>query len=676
MSLPLLFAALAAAPVPKLTAGPDLADQAIDVDAPIQRVTVFSDRATVLRRATVPMGSAIVTARLPELPGNTSAGSVRVSARGAQVWRIEVAPVSKIGISIPQADAWLEQIDELTDEIARVDARIAAVDFRLSLLMGINPAAPVPEAQRDGRPRAPLAPSVWQRAMAFLSTDRAAARAARRGLVDEREKHSEALAQLQREIARLNQGGFSSQRQQVVVILQKEGKANATLEVEYTVPGASWRPAYDLTYLAAKNQVVLETSARVTQASGEDWSDVELLLSTAIPGANIALPKLLTWTLGEAKELIPQPRPRTALPRPQVFAPPRPVVSERDRERAERIQLLQQRLQLASNVTKERVTIDFSDANIQGELVKPEGAYIKLAEKKRSRPPSRRSRRMQSDAPSAAPSAPMPMDEADVMMSESIVTTGASAGSASAQARLRASGPSGSRRGLALYESAPPPRFRFSDQSLPAMLAGGFDYIYEAQTQTTVPSDGREVRVPLSADQHPVQAYYEATPSLAKTAYLEATVTNQSKQPILGGPVTIFVGDQFSGDGSLATTGPGGDIELPLGADEDVKVERRIEPQTETSGVIMREDITTYRVVLQVANFKRRAITVGVMEPLPKTTNEDIEIELVSAKPKQTKGPDEQGLMRWDVELKPGEKKTIELVYKIERPENWQLYQR
>lgn len=672
MSLPLLFAALAAAPVPKLTAGPDLADQAVTLEAPIVRVTVFSDRATVLRRAQVPMTGATVTARLPDLPGNTSAGTVRVSARGAEVWRVEVAPVSRTRVSVPQADAWLEQIDTITDAIARVDAKIAAIDFRVAVLSGITPAAPVPEAQREGRPPAPLAPNIWERALAFLSGDRAAARAERRKLEAENEDHREALAKLQAEVQRLNQGGFSSDRQQVVVILEKQTAAAATLDVEYTIPGASWRPAYDLRYLADKNQVVLETSARVTQASGEDWSDVELLLSTAIPGANIDLPKLLTWTLGEAKEMIPQPRPRTTLPQPQMFAPPQPVVSDRDRLHAERMQELQQRLQMVASVTKQTVTFDFSDITVEGDLVRPEGAYLRADKRPDLSRRESRPRPTTRDAPSAPAPAPMAMGDSD----DGVMIATESASGRAYQAELRASGPSGARRGLALYESSPPPRVRLSDMSLPAMLAGGFDYVYEAQTKTTVPADGSEVRVPLGSDRHPVQAYYEATPSLAKTAYLEATVTNESKRPILGGPVTIFVGDQFSGDGTLATTGAGGDIELPLGADEDVKVERRIEPQTETSGVIMREDITTYRVTLEVANFKKRKITVGVMEPLPKTTNEDIEVQLVSAKPKQTKGPDEQGLMRWDVELNPGQKKTIELVYKIERPENWRLYQR
>ena len=656
-----------AAQVPNVAAGPDLADDAKIVDAPITRVTVFSDRATVVRRATVPMTKAHVTARLPDLPGNTMAGTVRVAAKGAEVWRVEVAPVDRERVSIAQADKWLEEIDGLSDDLARIDAKIAAVDFRLQLLTGITPAAPVPEAQRDGRPAAPLAPDVWSRALGFLGAQRTAARTARRALGYERADKQEALAVIQREVQRLNQGGFSNRRQQVIVILGKQSTGSATIDVEYTVPGASWRPAYDLVYLANKNQVLLETSARVTQASGESWDDVALELSTAIPGMDIRVPKLLTWTLGEAKELIPRPRPRSAIPQPQVFAPPTPTPSERDRLRAERLAELSSRLQNLGVTITSRI----------GGLDDVAGARRAQDYKKRDvarRPRASRPRPPPAPRPTAAPSmAPEPMDEGVAM---DMAAGDYDEEERDSSARFRQSRASGRRSRLSLFESAPPPRPRLGDPTLPAMLAGGFDYVYRAQTKATVPSDGREVRVPLASDKHPVQAYYEATPSLAKTAYLEATVKNQGDRPILGGPVAIFVGDQFSGDGKLETTGAGGKIELPLGADEDVKVERRIIPSTETTGLISKDDVTTYRVVLEVANYKRRKITVGLMEPLPKTTNDDIEVELVRATPKQTVGPDETGLMRWDVVLKAGETKKVELVYKIERPENWKLYQR
>ena len=50
------------------------------------------------------------------------------------------------------------------------------------------------------------------------------------------------------------------------------------------MPGARWKPAYDLHFASARGQIRVETAAAVEQATGEDWTDVTLLLSTAIPG--------------------------------------------------------------------------------------------------------------------------------------------------------------------------------------------------------------------------------------------------------------------------------------------------------------------------------------------------------------------------------------------------------
>ena len=114
----------------------------------------------------------------------------------------------------------------------------------------------------------------------------------------------------------LNRGGFSDRVVDVVAIVDVAGgpKLGAELELEYFVPGARWKPAYDLHYASARGQIRVETAAVVEQTTGEDWTDTVLLLSTAMPGRGIDLPELLTWTLGEKSEFIPQLRPRRAPP--------------------------------------------------------------------------------------------------------------------------------------------------------------------------------------------------------------------------------------------------------------------------------------------------------------------------------------------------------------------------
>ena len=65
-------------------------------------------------------------------------------------------------------------------------------------------------------------------------------------------------------------------------------------------------------------------------------------------------------------------------------------------------------------------------------------------------------------------------------------------------------------------------------------------------------------------------------PKLAEEAYLRATVTNESAHTLLPGTVSVFQGDEFVGTTSIETTAPGGEVELHLGVDDRIEVEREL----------------------------------------------------------------------------------------------------
>ena len=215
----------------------------------------------------------------------------------------------------------------------------------------------------------------------------------------------------------------------------------------------------------------------------------------------------------------------------------------------------------------------------------------------------------------------------------------------------------------------------FSDQGLPAVVAGGLDYVYACPTRTGIPSTGEQLRVPLSVDAYPVDTFYRATPSLMKTAFLKAEVSNRGERPILAGLVNIFVGKDFVGQGRLKTTGPGGKLDLPLGADEDIRLKRTVVPSTETEGLISKDEVTTYATTIEIGNYKKRPIGIEIIDQVPKSGREDIEIKLGPASPKPTSDPDEDGIMRWRIDIPAGQMQKIEFSYEIRRPENWKLYQ-
>jgi len=642
--------------VPPITVGPDSATKATVVDAPIARVTVFEDRARVTRRATVAIPAGASVWRLPDIPASADIGALRATVSGgARLLRLEASPIERDQFPLEPAMKLLDQIDTMEDAVRRIDVERELLFAKAKLLAELMPAAAVPEAQREGRPAGGMFADLWMKTTAWLSGERTAIRAKISALDATRRTQSQAIADKRAEVARLGVDGAGETVVETVVVLESPRATSATVDLEYFVPGARWRPAYALKFFADAGKAELAAFGMVSQSTGEDWTNVELSLSTAIPSLGIEMPKLSTWTLGEAKEWRPTVYPRTAAVLPPGFPlpVPRPTALEEDRE-VDRALVL---ARIGASDGASNVSHDFSDQEISGGLERPKRQLYNA-----------RTRNAPGAPPPPPPPPPMVSAPAPVaQMDRQSVTIASESVSKSEPAPTRA---------LELFE-APPREPMPVDPSSPAALAGGLDFVYVVPTKVTIAANGEAYRAPLGSETHPVSAFYEATPALAPEAYLRATVTNRSPRPILGGPVGIFLGSTFSGDGELATTGAGGTLALPLGGDEDVRVSRKLITTSETSGVFSKTRKTTYRVILEVASFKTKPITVVLREPLPKTGKDDVKVELVSSKAKPAaKGPDADGIMRWDVDVAPGKVQTIELVYRVEGPADWRLYQR
>ncbi|HOX46246.1 MAG TPA: mucoidy inhibitor MuiA family protein [Myxococcota bacterium] len=718
MNLAILWL-VAAGAVPDVTAGPDLVVQSVSVEAPIGEVTVYSDRARVRRKASRELSGGIHTLRLPDLPGAVLLDTVRVEVTGARVLRVEAVPIERERFSLEQIEGLMDRMEKLTDALGRLDGRISVHQLELSLLQGIQPQPAAPEADRLGKAPAAILPDAWREVLNFLVKRRDASRAELRKLALERRQTVEELTKVQREVGRHDLGAFTDQKVQVLAILQAEG-GRVQLTLEYFVPGAAWWPTYDLRYLSSKQEVRLAIAGLVQQASGEDWTDVELALSTAIPGQGIELPELLTWALGEKKEFLPRAVAARMPDDVPLFPPPVARATVNESERAAKLEVLQQRISELQGLiamdgdqggallgligsgqggggagygsaaalgsvgsgrgvrsSADKRAYDFADDSVEGELARPDAAYKSMAKEARrmpNKPMARPAAPPPRPMPSRAPMAP-PAEPEAVMLEESVAV---------AQPIVaRDGGPEGGSMGgesvratsLALFDTDSWSAPSFADAALPAVLAGGLDYVWKCPNRVTIPSSGQRLQVPLAVESYPAKVHYEATPSLKEVAYLKAVVENGGERPILGGPVNIFMGPDFAGQGQLRTTGPKESLELPLGADEDLRLKRVVVPSSETKGVFNKDEVTTYKVTLEVGNYKKRPVKITVIDQIPKSGNEDIEIEAGAESPKPDKKIDEDGILKWTLDLPAGQVRKIEFSYRILRPENWQLYQ-
>jgi hypothetical protein len=79
---------------------------------------------------------------------------------------------------------------------------------------------------------------------------------------------------------------------------------NLQLVVEYFVIGAKWTPTYVCRLNSATNTAAIALRALICQRTGEDWSGVQIELSTATPTGWCELPELPSLRLGRSQPFI------------------------------------------------------------------------------------------------------------------------------------------------------------------------------------------------------------------------------------------------------------------------------------------------------------------------------------------------------------------------------------
>ena len=84
---------------------------------------------------------------------------------------------------------------------------------------------------------------------------------------------------------------------EIVVEVDVEKVTNANFEFNYISPRATWKPYYDMRSEGIGKPVKLEAKANVSQNTGIEWKNVDMVLSTNDPYQNAQEPTLNPWYL-------------------------------------------------------------------------------------------------------------------------------------------------------------------------------------------------------------------------------------------------------------------------------------------------------------------------------------------------------------------------------------------
>ena len=288
----------------------------IEAPSQVSSVVLYPWGASVTRLVELSTPAGVHELIVPDLPQGTDPAQLRVSGDGVRIGSVTLVegrkPVTG-DMTPPEVQAARDTVERLEialqtreAEVEAIRLRAAAAREQIAFLRALKPETTGAEDLRA------LSQMVGAEVLAAMQAALAAdqdAIAADRGLKSDREELDKARQAL---AALIDEGAGK-------MTLAATVEGNGVLQITTFTPNASWQPVYDLRLDRDADSLTLERGVVVSQFSGEDWSGVDLTLSTARPADQSAPSTLWPWLrrIGPPEELRPM---ASSAPRSKVQA--------------------------------------------------------------------------------------------------------------------------------------------------------------------------------------------------------------------------------------------------------------------------------------------------------------------------------------------------------------------
>jgi uncharacterized protein (TIGR02231 family) len=115
-------------------------------------------------------------------------------------------------------------------------------------------------------------------------------------------------------------------------------------------------------------------------------------------------------------------------------------------------------------------------------------------------------------------------------------------------------------------------------------------------------------------------------------------------------------------------------LEIALGIDEGIKIEKKLKNKfSESKGLLGGKKQITYEYEIEVTNNRKTSESITILDQLPRTMNDKIEIEMIMPKEDEKILKENRELL-WQIKLNPGEKKIIPLKFLVIFPDDINVY--
>ena len=214
---------------------------------------------------------------------------------------------------------------------------------------------------------------------------------------------------------------------------------------------------------------------------------------------------------------------------------------------------------------------------------------------------------------------------------------------------------------------------------------GMFTQTFNVLRPASIPSDSTEHKVSVSVIDLASSFENVCLPEQNSNVYLVAKATNTSEYPLLSGPCSVFMDNNFISKSTLKSVSPGEEVSCSLGVDPLVRVSLKAGDsyQSRQAGWISKGTVSEeYNKVTSVKNTKKQPISVKVVESVPVSEDERVRVHLlepVCSEVGQRVGVsgggsvtlNEKNHLEWCIQLEPTSQRKFLLNYIVEYPVKW-----
>lgn len=481
----------------------------------------------------------------------------------------------------------------------------------------------------------------------------------------------EQLGKLRLQLNQL-QGKKARATSEVLVEVSANAAVEAGLVLKYMVRSAGWSPSYDIRVADITMPLQLTYKAQVYQSSGEEWKDVQLALSSGQPNKDAIMPELRTWRLDFGvppsaytmeKSYNASVRDVRGMLRDASTGEPLPFVTvalmdasgntlnstttNADGYYAIAIPALGRTLQFTYvGYQSQNLSIYNGTMNVNMAAVVKELSTVQI-------------RGARTEALSAADIERMPSfsGEADYL-----IPRHAGVVALNSTRRIR-------RQKIEFGED------EYDDMaengSANASLADAAvqrttSFEFPISVPYTIPSDGQNHQVGVQEQELKSTYRYYCTPKLDLDAFLFAQVTGWEGLNLLAGPAYIYFEGTYVGESLLDLGGVGDTLDISLGRDKGVSVQRTKRKDFSQRQVVGGKRTESVGWEIAVRNNKPQLIELTITDQFPVAARNEIEVKLDEDGGAQVHA--EKGFLTWKVTVQPRTNQQWRFGYSVKVP--------